>query len=53
MTTPATVADEAGALEPEQQAPTEISDMEGVRAYVLGMLAQGRGAEAIEMLVDL
>ena len=53
MTTPATVADEAGELEPEQKAPTETSDIEGVRAYVLGMLAQGRGAEAIEMLVDL
>jgi transposase len=53
MTTPATVADEAGELEPEQKAPTETSDMEGVRAYVLGMLEQGRGAEAIEMLVDL
>jgi transposase len=53
MTTPATVAGEAGELEQEQKAPTETSDIEGVRAYVLGMLAQGRGAEALEMLVDL
>jgi transposase len=53
MTTPATAAEEAGQLEPEQQAPTETSDIEGVRAYVLGMLTQGRGAEALEMLVDL
>ncbi|HYI01283.1 IS66 family transposase [Hyalangium sp.] len=53
MTTPATVAQEAGELEAEQQAPSETSDIEGVRAYVLQMLSQGRGAEAIEMLVDL
>lgn len=51
--TPETVADEAGELEAEQKAPSETSDIEGVRAYVLQMLSQGRGAEAIEMLVDL
>jgi len=53
MTTPTTMAEEAGALEAEQKAPEETSDIEGVRAYVLRMLAQGRGSEAIEMLVDL
>ena len=53
MGTPATVAEEAGELETEQKAPGELSDMEGVRAYVLRMLKQGQGAEAIEMLVDL
>ena len=53
MRTPETVADEAGELEAEQKAPSEASDIEGVRAYVLQMLSQGRGAEAIEMLVDL
>jgi transposase len=53
MMTPETVADEAGELEAEQKAPGEASDIEGVRAYVLQMLSQGRGAEAIEMLVDL
>jgi transposase len=53
MTTPATVADEAGELEAEQNAPSETSDIEGVRAYVLQMLEQGRGAQALEMLVEL
>ena len=53
MMTPETVADEAGELEAEQKAPSETSDIEGVRAYVLQMLSQGRGAEALEMLVDL
>ena len=53
MVTPETVADKAGELEAEQKAPEETSDIEGVRAYVLQMLAQGRGAEALEMLVDL
>jgi transposase len=53
MMTPETVADEAGEIEAEQKAPGEASDIQGVRAYVLQMLSQGRGAEAIEMLVDL
>jgi transposase len=53
MTTPATVADEAGELEAEQQAPGETSDIEGVRAYMQQLLAQGRGHEAIELLVEL
>jgi transposase len=53
MTTPATVADEAGELTTEQQAPGETSELEGVRAYVLQMLEQGQGVQAIEMLVDL
>ncbi|WP_224360682.1 hypothetical protein [Hyalangium versicolor] len=53
MTTPATEADEAGELKQEQQRPPKSEDMEGVRAYVLGLLEAGQGDKAIELLMDL
>jgi transposase len=53
MTTPATVADEVGELEQEHQRPPKAEDMEGVRAYVLGLLEAGQGEKAIELLMDL
>jgi hypothetical protein len=36
MAMPETVAEEAAALNAEQQAPGETSDIEGVRAYMRG-----------------
>jgi len=53
MTTPETVADERGQLEAEQQPPGEASDLASVRAYMLRLLEDGRGAEAVELLLGL
>jgi hypothetical protein len=53
MTTPETVADLSGQLEEEQQPPGEASDLEAVRAYMLQLVQEGRGEEAIELLLDL
>ncbi|EAU64968.1 IS66 family transposase [Stigmatella aurantiaca] len=53
MTTPRTVADERGQLEEEQQPPSEASDLEAVRAYMLQLVQEGHGEQAIELLLDL
>ena len=53
MTTPETAADEKGALEDAQQPPGEANDLESVRAYMLRLLEDGRGAEAVELLLFL
>jgi len=53
MTTSGTVADERGQLEEEQPPPSEASDLEAVRAYMLQLVQEGRGEQAIELLLDL
>jgi hypothetical protein len=53
MTRPETAADERGQLEEEQQPPGEASDLEAVPAYMLQLVQEGCGEEAIELLLDL
>lgn len=53
MMTAPTVPDESGSLEEELPPPSEAQDLEGVRAYMLQLLEEGRGEEAIELLLDL
>lgn len=49
----ATVTDERDSLEQQLQPPSEAQDLEGVRAYMLQLLEEGRGQEAIELLLEL
>jgi transposase len=53
MTSAVTVEEDRGQEEEAQPPAFEGDDMEAVRAYVLQLLTQGRGEQAIEMLLGL
>jgi hypothetical protein len=53
MTSAVTVEEERGQREEAQPPAFEGEDMEAVRAYMLRLLTEGRGEQAIEMLLGL
>jgi transposase len=53
MTAPVTVEEERGQEEEAQPPAFEGEEMEAVRAYMLQLLTEGRGEQAIEMLLGL
>jgi len=53
MTFPVTVEEERGQEQQAQPPAVEGKDLEAVRAYMLQLLTEGRGEQAIEMLLGL
>src|SRR5512143_425186 len=53
MTFPVTVEEDRGPEEEAQPPAFEADDMEAVRAYMLQLLTEGRGEQAVDMLLDL
>ncbi|MCY1074964.1 IS66 family transposase [Archangium lansingense] len=53
MTFPVTIEEERGQQEEAQPTAFEADDMEAVRAYMLQLLMEGRGEQAVEMLLGL